>query len=105
MLRIAQTLIAVSCLLSNAHAQEISAPQGLRLITVAVPKMPITKRPPAIQVQEPYCEFGVGPCGGLCIEEEGKKTWDCPKNALPCFLRGGHCSCEEASVCKPAKKK
>jgi hypothetical protein len=54
--------------------------------------------------QEPYCELGYGTCGGAC-NEEGKKPWDCPADALPCYQKSQHCSCETADMCKPKKKK
>jgi hypothetical protein len=55
-------------------------------------------------VQEPYCELGNGTCGGTC-NEEGKKPWDCPAETMPCYQRGQRCTCEEADICKPKKKK
>ena len=58
--------------------------------------------PSLFLVQEPYCPFGIGPCGGKC-GEDGRKEWDCPADAIPCYQQG-HCQCETASMCKPKKK-
>ena len=57
-----------------------------------------------LRSQEPYCELGYGACGGRC-SEAGKKQWDCPAEALPCYGRLQRCSCEEAAICKPKQKK
>jgi hypothetical protein len=60
--------------------------------------------PGPLFVQEPYCELGYGSCRGAC-SEEGKKAWDCPADALPCYHSSQHCTCETADMCKPKKKK
>ncbi len=60
--------------------------------------------PSAAGDDEPYCEMGVGSCGGKCSDEGGKQ-WDCTKDEIPCFHNGGHCSCESSGICKPKKKK
>jgi hypothetical protein len=66
--------------------------------------LPGADLPRPLFVQEPYCEFGNGPCGGAC-NEEGKQPWDCPAETVPCYQKGQRCSCEEAAICKPKKKK
>jgi hypothetical protein len=71
---------------------------------MAMPTLRGCDLPGPLLVQEPYCELGYGTCGGAC-SEEGKKPWDCPAETLPCFQRGQHCTCEEADICKPKKKK
>lgn len=60
------------------------------------------KRSTAAPAKEPYCEFGVGPCGGTCNQEDGK-SWSCLAKELPCYQRG-RCSCEQAGACKSKKK-
>jgi hypothetical protein len=78
----------------------------LNWFTMTVPKpkpRQHQKKPVAIQVQEPYCEFGAGACGGMCSEESGKH-WDCERDTMPCYQRGQHCTCEVASICRPEKK-
>jgi hypothetical protein len=108
MLRAVQALIIVSWLISQAYAQDTIPSLNLKLdwFTKAVPK-PEPPKPPkkteAIQVQEPYCEFGAGACGGMCSEESGKR-WNCEPTAIPCYQRGQHCACEVASMCLPKKK-
>ncbi len=102
MLRAALALILVTCLVSQADAENTTPAQNWNVVAI-VPTRPMTKPPEALQVQEPYCEYGVGPCGGTCLEESGKR-WDCPQNALPCYQRGQHCICEVASMCRPKKK-
>ena len=101
MLRVAQALIVMS-LLSQVHAENTAPAQRWNVIAI-VPTRPMTRPPEATQVQEPYCEFGVGPCGGTC-NEEGGKHWDCEPTAIPCYQRGQHCVCEVASTCLPKKK-
>jgi hypothetical protein len=69
--------------------------------------MPVFRGPDVpgpLVVQEPYCELGYGTCGGAC-NEEGKKPWDCAAETLPCYQKGQRCTCEEADICKPKKKK
>ena len=104
MLRATQALILVICLVSQAHAESATPAQGWDQATATVSKIPVPKPAEAIPIQEPYCEFGAGACGGACNEESGKR-WDCPKNALPCYQPGQHCTCEVASMCHPKKKK
>jgi hypothetical protein len=102
MLRAMQALILVSCLVSQAHAENTAPARNWNVIAI-VPTRPMTRPPEATQVQEPYCEFGVGPCGGTC-NEEGGKHWDCAGTEIPCYQRGQHCVCEAASMCLPKKK-
>jgi hypothetical protein len=103
MLRAALALILLTCLVFQADAESTAAAQRWIVVTSTVPVRPMTRPPEAIRVQEPYCEFGVGPCGGTCIEESGKR-WYCGSNAIPCYQRGQHCTCEVASMCLPEKK-
>jgi len=71
---------------------------------MAMPVLRGDELPGPLFVQEPYCEMGYGNCGGAC-NEEGKQPWDCPADALPCYQRGQHCTCETADMCKPKKKR
>jgi hypothetical protein len=108
MLRGVQSLILVTFLMSEAYAQNAIPSLNLKLnwFTTTVPKPKPRrhpKKPVAIQVQEPYCEFGAGTCGGMCSEESGKH-WDCESGTMPCYQRGQHCTCEVASICRPEKK-
>src|SRR5258708_30993575 len=98
MLRAMQTLVVWSCLALQAHAESATLVQGWEEATATVSTIVVPKPAEAIPVQEPYCEYGVGPCGGSCNEESGKH-WDCPQNALPCYQLGQHCTCEGASMC------
>jgi hypothetical protein len=105
MLRAVRALIVVSWLISQAYAQDTIPSLNLKLdwFTKTVPKPKPPKKPEAIQVQEAYCEFGAGACGGMCSEESGKH-WDCESGTMPCYQRGQHCTCEVASMCLPKKK-
>jgi hypothetical protein len=85
-------LIAVFLWSSPSHSQ------------MAVPIPRGSDIPGPLLVQEPFCEFGYGTCGGAC-SEEGKKPWDCPAKTVPCFQKGQHCSGEEADMCKPRRKR
>ncbi len=99
MLRTVAPLIMVTFLLLQAHAEEaMTMPQWSA--ATAPPRSPILKSPEVIRVQEPYCEYGVGTCGGTCSEEGGKR-WACASEELPCYQLG-RCKCEPANVCKPA---
>jgi hypothetical protein len=104
MLRGVQALILLTCLMSQAHAENTTQRESWNAVTATIPLRPMTRPPEAIQVQEPYCEFGVGPCGGTC-NEEGGKHWDCESTAIPCYQRGQHCTCEVASMCSVKKKR
>jgi hypothetical protein len=92
MLRFPLILFAVLLWPSASHSQ------------MAMPNFGGGGLPRPLFVQEPYCEFGYGTCGGAC-SEEGKQSWDCPAETLPCFQKGQHCTCEAADMCKPRKKK
>jgi hypothetical protein len=92
MLRFFVILFAVALGSSPLHSQ------------MAMPVLRGDDAPSPLFVQEPYCEMGYGTCGGAC-NEEGKKPWDCPADTLPCYQRAQHCTCEEADMCKPKKKK
>jgi hypothetical protein len=102
MLRVTQALILVMSLLSQVHAENTAPALSWNVIAI-VPTRPMTKPPEAIPVQEPYCEFGAGACGGMCSEESGKR-WSCEPAAIPCYQRGQHCTCEVASMCWEKKK-
>jgi hypothetical protein len=102
MLRATLALMLVTCLAVQAHAENTAPPQSWNVVATA-PMRPMTKPREAIQVQEPYCEFGVGPCGGTC-NEEGGKHWNCEPAEIPCYQRGQHCVCEAATMCLPKKK-
>jgi hypothetical protein len=71
---------------------------------MAMPVLRGADVPGPLFVQQPYCELGYGACAGAC-NEEGKKPWDCPAETLPCYQKGQHCTCEEADICKPKKKR
>jgi hypothetical protein len=92
MLRFFLILVAVVLGASPLHAQ------------MAMPVHRGDVLPGPLFVQEPYCEMGYGTCAGAC-NEEGKKPWDCPAETVPCYQKGQHCTCEEADICKPKKKK
>jgi hypothetical protein len=79
----AGTLVIAVCLLVQAQAQDTA------------PLTPVNPQ----DIQDPDCEFGVGPCGGTC-NEEGGKHWNCLAMQLPCYKGGGRCACEAASQCK-----
>ncbi len=106
MLRTVTILIMVSFLLPQAHAEETFPPPDWNAVTAA-PGSSNSRSSEMIRVQEPFCEYGVGPCGGTCSEEGGKR-WACASGELPCYQLG-RCKCEAASVCKaqpaPNKKK
>ena len=86
-------------LLSHAHAEgDIPGPRWGAV--TAAPNSLRSGSPEIIPVQEPFCEYGVGPCGGTCSEEGGKR-WACASNELPCYQLG-RCKCEAASACKAA---
>jgi hypothetical protein len=72
-------------------------------MTMPVPRSDSLPKPLLVQ-EEPYCELGYGTCGGAC-NEEGKKSWDCPAETMPCYQKGQRCTCETADICKPKKKK
>jgi len=98
MLRAVKAVIMVTFLLSQAFAEETAPTPHWGAVTAA-PESAAPKSPDVIRVQEPFCEYGVGTCGGTC-SEEGGKHWDCASTELPCYQLG-HCKCEAASVCKP----
>src|ERR1700720_4765920 len=98
LLRVAGALIVATWFVFHVRAENTIPPLNLDWFTATVPNNPRPKTPPAkaplaIPVQEPYCEYGVGPCGGTCLEESGKR-WYCPPTAVPCYQRGQHCTCE-----------
>ena len=82
----------------------LGLPQLFSQDAVAIPRGNISPKSSLLLVQEPYCELGYGSCGGKC-SEEGKQSWDCPAEAHPCLHRGQRCTCEEADICKPKKKR
>ena len=98
MLRTVTTVIMVTFTLCQAHTEEAIPGQRWSAVTSA-PRGSIAKSPAVIRVQEPFCEYGVGICGGTC-SEEGGKHWVCASGELPCYQLG-HCKCEAAAVCKP----
>ena len=98
MLPTVKTVIMVTSLLSQAHTEEVIPTPHWSAVTAA-PGNSISKSPEVIRVQEPFCEYGVGPCGGTC-GEEGGKHWVCASNEMPCYQLG-HCKCEAATICKP----
>ena len=102
MLRGVLFIIIAICLVPGASAETVS--ERSTSSTWAAVIIPKGGRPtsPAIPVQDPYCEYGVGPCGGTC-NEEGGKTWNCLAIQLPCYKGGGHCTCEVAGICKPPR--
>ena len=74
MLRAAGALIVATWFVFQVRAENTIPPLNLNWFTATVPNNPPSKTPPAkpplaIPVQEPYCEYGVGPCGGTCLEE------------------------------------
>ncbi|HZV21717.1 MAG TPA: hypothetical protein VE986_09255 [Hyphomicrobiales bacterium] len=87
----------------NAAAQTGQTPAASNWAAVTIPESSWPKGEGPIRVQDPYCEMGVGPCGGTC-NEEGGKHWNCLPTALPCYQRGGRCTCEEAGICKPVRR-
>jgi hypothetical protein len=88
-----------------AHAEDIIPRLSWSVVNSPALRSIAPKAPEIIQVQEPFCEYGVGLCGGTC-NEDGGKHWDCASTELPCYQLG-HCKCEAASICKPppVKKK
>ncbi|MFZ1110516.1 MAG: hypothetical protein WAN43_19495 [Rhodomicrobium sp.] len=100
MSRAVQAFILATIFLSPAYAEE-TQPARWSIATMiprgAAPNWPV------IKVQEPYCDYGVGVCGGSCGEDGGKR-WDCAATELPCYTLG-HCKCEAAAMCKPAPPK
>jgi hypothetical protein len=94
-------LLAVMLGSSQLRSQDRTS---LSPIAIILPRGNLSPEPHKVLVQEPYCELGYGTCGGQC-SEAGKKPWDCPSQALPCYQRGQHCTCEEADICKPKKKR
>jgi hypothetical protein len=99
MLRAVATVIMVTFMLPQAHTEE-AIPPALRWSAVtSPPRSAISTNPDVIHVQEPFCEYGVGPCGGTC-SEEGGKHWACATNEMPCYQLG-RCKCEAANICKP----
>ncbi len=100
MLRTMTIVLAATVSVSLAHSQELSS---LTWAATTLPKISRSKTPLMLLIQEPYCESGVGDCGGQCSEDGGKR-WQCPATALPCY-RPGRCTCEEATICKPQKKR
>jgi hypothetical protein len=101
-LRAVKALLLVTFFISHACAEDVMLLPRWSAITAA-PKGPASKSPAVIRVQEPYCGYGVGLCGGTC-SEDGGKHWDCASTELPCYQLG-HCKCEAASVCKPPPPK
>jgi hypothetical protein len=96
MLRAILVLFAISLYASGLRSEDAAHLSWRPTITSP-------KGPPLLLVQEPYCPLGIGACGGQCAED-GKKGWDCPADAIPCY-QPGHCRCEEAGICKTKKKK
>jgi hypothetical protein len=94
-------LLLSAVILGSSQLQSQNRPA---LSPIAVPQGHLSLKPLVLPVQEPYCELGYGACGGQC-NEAGKKPWDCPAEALPCHQRGQHCTCEEAALCKPKRKR
>jgi hypothetical protein len=106
MLRALAALILVTCIVSQAYTEDAIPSLNWNWFTTTAPQAQHTlppKKPLVIQVQEPYCELGAGACGGMCLEESGKR-WECPSGAIPCYHRGQHCTCEVASMCWEKKK-
>ncbi len=104
MWRTVKTVIVMTFLLSHAHAEDVISTSPWS----AAAAVPGGLTSGVIRVQEPFCEYGVGPCGGTCSEEGGKQ-WACAGGEMPCYQLG-HCKCEVAAVCKapaaaPKKKK
>jgi hypothetical protein len=93
-------LITLATWLASSALAETPADRSVSLNWAAVIIRENRQETPGpIRVQDPYCDYGVGPCGGTC-NEEGGKHWNCLSTELPCYRRG-HCSCEAASICKP----
>jgi len=99
MLRLFFIVCTVNLGASPLHSQERPASSA---ITITLPKTKVPWKPAILLVQEPYCELGIGACGGQCLQED-KKKWDCPAEALPCYHNGQRCTCEEAAMCKPKR--
>lgn len=97
-MRYAFAVALQALLLLNAYAEE-APPAPWPSVVAITPRSIAPKFPAIIRVQEPYCEYGVGVCGGACSEEGGKR-WDCGAEELPCYTLG-HCKCKSAGVCKP----
>jgi hypothetical protein len=104
MLRGVLCIVTAIWLVPGASA-EIAAERStvLNWASFIVPEISRPKTQNIIRVQEPYCEYGVGPCGGAC-NEEGGKTWNCLLTELPCYQRGGRCKCEVANICWPPRR-
>ena len=105
MLRAVGAFIIVVCSACPAGAEEIVSPLGHTWsAAIAAPKKPVSKPAEAIPVQlqddDPFCAYGVGPCGGTC-NEENRKPWKCLAAELPCYKSGGRCKCEVTSMCQP----
>jgi hypothetical protein len=96
-------IILFALILVSSQPRSPDGP-GLNWAAISIPLGNLPSQPHRVLVQEPYCELGYGSCGGQC-SEAGKKPWDCPSQALPCYQRGQHCTCEEADICKPKKKR
>ncbi len=78
----------------------------LKPIVTPVPKGKVLPNPSVRPAGDlPYCELGYGACGGQCSSDEGKKTWNCSPDTLPCHHEGQRCTCESAAMCKQKKKK
>ena len=101
MLRIFFILCTAILSVSPLRSQERSP---LKPISITLPQGNLSRKPAMLLVQEPICELGNGACGGKCLQED-KKQWDCPAVAMPCYHDGQRCTCEEAAMCKPKKKK
>ena len=101
-----QCLLILFVLLTTSTRLYSQDALSLTRIAITVSKSDLSPTPPPLLVQElPYCELGYGACGGQCSEDEGKKRWNCPAEALVCYHEGQHCTCEAADMCKPKKKK
>lgn len=98
-MRYAFAVALQALLLLKAYAEE-APPTPWPSVVAITPRTIAPKFPAIIRVQEPYCEYGVGVCGGAC-SEDGGKHWTCGAEELPCYTLG-HCKCEPAGVCKPS---
>ena len=103
MLRTVTTVIMMTFIPPQAHTEEAIAPSPYWSAITSAPGSAIAKSPEVIRVQEPFCEYGVGPCGGTC-SEEGGKHWVCATTEMPCYQLG-RCKCEAAAICKPPPPK
>jgi len=93
------------CLFLILYAVILSLLELGSQFAVAIPSYNLPRSPPTpLYVQEPYCELGNGACGGHC-SAEAKKPWDRAAEPIPCYQSGQRCTCEEADICKPIKKR